>query len=117
MEMMSAEASLNDLGAAAILDRFSDALFLYVIRHTLHLEPGWSPLLAALSDERLRPALSAFIRCRGGRIHEQNVSQPLPVGLLGFGQNRTPGWDGPEHHQSGRGNSRWRRGGLDAYRS
>lgn len=61
MEMMSAEASMNDLGAAAILDRFSDALFLYVIRHTLHLEPGWSPLLAALSDERLRPALSAFV--------------------------------------------------------
>ena len=45
----------------AILDRLSDILFLYVIRHVLHLEPKLSPLLAALSDEHLRLAVSAFI--------------------------------------------------------
>ncbi|MFZ2303002.1 MAG: AraC family transcriptional regulator [Gallionella sp.] len=61
LEMMSAEANLNELGVTAILDRFSDALFLYVIRHILHLEPGLSPLFAALSDEHLRPALAAFV--------------------------------------------------------
>lgn len=54
-------AAANDLGATAILDRLSDTLFLFVIRHALHLEPRLSPLLAALSDEHLRPAVSAFI--------------------------------------------------------
>jgi transcriptional regulator GlxA family with amidase domain len=39
----------------------SDALFLYVIRHALHLEPKLSPLLAALSDEHLRTAVSCFL--------------------------------------------------------
>ena len=61
IEMMTEEASLNDLGASAVLDRLSDTLFLYVIRHTLHLDPKLSPLLAALTDEHLRPAISAFI--------------------------------------------------------
>ncbi len=61
IERMTEEASRNELGAAAILDRLSDILFLYVIRHVLHLEPKLSPLLAALSDEHLRPAVSAFI--------------------------------------------------------
>lgn len=61
IEMMTEEATQNDLGVAAILDRLSDTLFLYVIRHTLHLDPKLSPLLASLSDEHLRPAVSAFI--------------------------------------------------------
>jgi AraC-like DNA-binding protein len=61
IEMMTEEATLNDLGVTAILDRLSDTLFLYVIRHTLHLEPGLSPLLASLSDEHLRLAIVAFI--------------------------------------------------------
>jgi AraC-like DNA-binding protein len=61
IEMMTEEATQNDAGASAILDRLSDTLFLYVIRHTLHHEPELSPLLAALSDEQLRPAVSAFI--------------------------------------------------------
>ncbi len=61
IELMSEEAKRNDLGVAAVLDRLSDTLFLYVIRHALHLEPRLSPLLAALSDEHLRPAVSAFI--------------------------------------------------------
>lgn len=61
IELMSEEAKLNDLGVTAVLDRFSDTLFLYVIRHVLHLEPKLSPLLAALSDENLRLAVMAFI--------------------------------------------------------
>lgn len=61
IEMMTDEAIRNDLGGSAILDRLSDALFLYVIRHTLHLQPHLSPLLAALSDEYLRLPISAFI--------------------------------------------------------
>ncbi|MFZ5523532.1 MAG: AraC family transcriptional regulator [Pseudomonadota bacterium] len=61
IEIMTDEATLNDLGANAILDRLSDTLFLYVIRHALHQDPKLSPLLAAISDEHLRPAISAFI--------------------------------------------------------
>ncbi|MBI5891680.1 MAG: AraC family transcriptional regulator [Nitrosomonadales bacterium] len=61
IEMMTEEATQNDLGVTAILDRLSDTLFLYVIRHTLHHEPKLSPLLAALSDEHLRAAVMAFI--------------------------------------------------------
>ncbi|MDD2686066.1 MAG: AraC family transcriptional regulator [Gallionella sp.] len=61
IEMMTEEASRNDLGAAAVLDRLSDTLFLYVIRHTLHVEPKLSPLLTTLSDEHLRVAVTAFI--------------------------------------------------------
>ena len=61
IEMMSKEATLNDLGVTAILDRLSDTLFIYLIRHALHQEPQLSPLLAALSDDHLRPAVSAFI--------------------------------------------------------
>ncbi|MBI3479290.1 MAG: AraC family transcriptional regulator [Nitrosomonadales bacterium] len=61
IEMMTDEASQNDLGVTAILDCFADALFLYVIRHTLHQEPKLSPLLTALSDEHLQLAVSAFI--------------------------------------------------------
>lgn len=61
IELMTEEASLNDLGASAVLDRLSDTLFLYVIRHTLHVDPKLSPLLAGLSDEYLHPAIVAFI--------------------------------------------------------
>lgn len=61
IELMSTEAEHNQLGVTAILDRLSDALFLLVIRHTLHKEPKLSPLLAAFSDEHLRPVVSAFI--------------------------------------------------------
>ena len=61
IEMMTEEATQNELGVNAILDRLADTLFLYVIRHALHLDPKLSPLLAALSDEHLRPAISAFI--------------------------------------------------------
>ncbi|MBU0621194.1 MAG: AraC family transcriptional regulator [Gammaproteobacteria bacterium] len=61
IEMMTIEATRNELGVTAILDRLSDALFLYVIRHALHVEPKLSPLLATLSDEHLRPAVTAFI--------------------------------------------------------
>ena len=61
IELMSEEARHNDLGVTAVLDRLSDTLFLYVIRHALHLEPKLSPLLAALSDENLRRAVSAFL--------------------------------------------------------
>jgi AraC-like DNA-binding protein len=65
IETMTEEATQNDLGASAILDRLSDTLFLYLIRHALHHEPKLSPLLAALSDEHLRPAVSAFIDAPG----------------------------------------------------
>lgn len=61
IELMSEEARHNDLGATAILDRLSDTLFLYVVRHALHLDPKLSPLLAALSDENQRRAISAFL--------------------------------------------------------
>jgi len=65
IEMMSEEAMQNDLGVSAILDRLSDALFLYIIRHALHQDPKLSPLLAALSVQHLRPAVSAFIYAPG----------------------------------------------------
>jgi len=61
IEQMSAEAGRNDLGAAAILDRMSDILFLYIIRHLLRLEPGLSPLFATLMDRPLHAAVAAFI--------------------------------------------------------
>jgi len=61
MGLMSSEASRDELGAAAILDRLSDTLFLYVIRHALHLDPKLSPLLVALTDDHLRLAVSSFI--------------------------------------------------------
>ena len=61
IELMTGEATLNDLGVTAVLDRLSDVLFLYVLRHTLHQAPQLSPLLLALSDAHLRPALTAFI--------------------------------------------------------
>ncbi|MDX9768172.1 MAG: AraC family transcriptional regulator [Ectothiorhodospiraceae bacterium] len=61
IEMMTEEARRNDLGAGAILDRLSDALFLLVLRHALQRDSGMSPLLAALSDEHLRPAVTAFV--------------------------------------------------------
>lgn len=61
IEMMTDEGIQNDLGVTAILDRLSDTLFLYVMRHTLHLQPKLSPLLAALSDENLRLPILAFI--------------------------------------------------------
>lgn len=61
IELMTEEAAQNDLAVTAILDRLSDALFLYVLRHALHVEPQMSPLLAAMSDEQLRLAVLAFI--------------------------------------------------------
>ncbi len=61
IEMMAEEARLNGLGVTAVLDRLSDILFLYIIRHTLHQEPKLSPLLAALSDNNLRLAITPFI--------------------------------------------------------
>ena len=61
IELMSEEARQNELGVTAVLDRLADTLFLYVIRHVLHLEPKLSPLLAALSDEHLRLAVSSFL--------------------------------------------------------
>lgn len=61
IEMMTEEAMRNELGVNAILDRLADTLFLYVIRHALHHDPKLSPLLAALSDAHLRPAVTSFI--------------------------------------------------------
>ncbi|OGS92030.1 MAG: hypothetical protein A2Z95_03970 [Gallionellales bacterium GWA2_60_18] len=61
IERMTEEASRNELGVTAVLDRMSDILFLYIIRHALHFEPKLSPLLTALSDQHLRSAVSAFI--------------------------------------------------------
>lgn len=61
IETMTEEAVRNELGVTAILDRLSDALFLYVVRHALHHDPKLTPLLAAMADEHLRPAVSAFI--------------------------------------------------------
>jgi AraC-like DNA-binding protein len=61
IELMSEETKLNNLGVTAVLDRLSDTLFLYVIRHALHLEPKLSPLLAALSDQYLSLAVAVFI--------------------------------------------------------
>lgn len=59
--LMSSEAAGNDFATSAILDRLSDTLFLYVIRQALRLDPKLSPLLAALTDDNLRLAVSAFI--------------------------------------------------------
>lgn len=61
IEMMTEEAIQNDLGVTAVLDCLSDALFLHVIRHALHVEPKFSPLLAAFSDAQLRLPILAFI--------------------------------------------------------
>jgi len=61
IELMTEEATQHDLGVTAVLDRLSDTLFLYMLRHALHLDPKLSPLLMALSDEHLRLAIAAFI--------------------------------------------------------
>lgn len=66
IETMTEEATQNDLGVGAILDRLSDTLFLYVIRHALHHDPRLSPLLAAMSDEHLRFAVMPFIDAPAG---------------------------------------------------
>lgn len=61
IEMMTQEASENALGVTAVLDRLSDALFLCILRHTLHAMPHLSPLFAALTDDSLCLAVSDFI--------------------------------------------------------
>lgn len=61
IEMMIEEAANNELGVMAIIDRLSDGLFLYVIRYVLQRDPKISPLLAALADNHLSPAVIAFI--------------------------------------------------------
>lgn len=75
IELMTEEASQNDLGASAVLDRLSDTLFLYVIRHALHQDPRLSPLLAALSDDHLRLAIAAFIDNPGESWTVERMSQ------------------------------------------
>lgn len=61
IELMTDEATRNEVGVTAILNRLSDSLFLYVIRHAVYVDPALSPLLAALSDENLRLAMLPFI--------------------------------------------------------
>lgn len=73
--MMAEEANQNNLGASAVLDRLSDTLFLYAIRHALHRDPRLSPLLAALSDEHLRLAMLAFIDNPGGSWTVEHMSK------------------------------------------
>lgn len=61
INMMSAEALKNELGVTAILDRLADILFLFIIRHIMHVSPALSPVLAALADKHLNLVVTVFI--------------------------------------------------------
>ncbi len=89
IEIMTEEATLNDFGATAILDRLSDNLFLYVIRHTLHQEPNLSPLLAAISDEHLRLAVSAFIESPSEQWTVERMAKIACQSRSGFAERFT----------------------------
>lgn len=60
IELLFAEAQADGVGAAAVLDRLSDALMFYVIRHALVNQTQSVGLLAALGDKQIRPALTAI---------------------------------------------------------
>lgn len=89
IEIMTEEATLNDFGATAILDRLSDNLFLYVIRHTLHQDPNLSPLLAAISDEHLRLAVSAFIESPAEQWTVERMAKIACQSRSGFSERFT----------------------------
>ena len=60
IDLLFAEAQADRVGAAAVLDRLSDALMFYVIRHALVNQTQSVGLLAALGDKQIRPALAAI---------------------------------------------------------
>ena len=60
IDLLFAEAQADRVGAIAVLDRLSDALMFYVIRHALEKQLPSTGLLAALGDKQIRPALVAI---------------------------------------------------------
>ena len=60
IDLLFAEAQANRVGATAVLDRLSDALMFYVIRHAMEMRTQTVGLLAALGDKQIRPALVAI---------------------------------------------------------
>lgn len=73
IDLMVQEAEGNELGVTAIMDHLSDMLFLYIIRHTLHVNPRLSPLLIAMTDDHLQLATQALI---------ENPAEPWTVDAL-----------------------------------
>ncbi|MGC2165597.1 MAG: cupin domain-containing protein [Gallionella sp.] len=79
IEMMTEEAIQNELGATAVLDRLSDALFLYVIRHALHHEPMQRARRSAAGSQKpFRPNTSTTHTARACSI----ASAALPSIIL-----------------------------------
>jgi AraC-like DNA-binding protein len=62
LELLFDEASRDEIGAAAVLDRLSDALMFYVIRAVLRDGLGAAGLFAALGDPHLSRAVIAISR-------------------------------------------------------
>ena len=60
IDLIFTEAQANHVGAAAVLERLSDALMFYVIRHAIEKQSQSVGLLAALGDKQIRPALVAI---------------------------------------------------------
>jgi AraC-like DNA-binding protein len=60
IDLLFAEAQADAIGSLAILDRLSDALMFYVIRHAVVENTTSVGLLAALQDKQIRIALVAL---------------------------------------------------------
>lgn len=73
LDLLFSEAAEDGIGAAALLERLADALFVYVIREAIRQGTTSSGLLAALADPQLGPAVAAMCR---------DPAQPLSVDTL-----------------------------------
>jgi len=60
LKLIIAEAATGEPGAAALMDKLADALFMYALRQCLGDGSVQQGLLAALSDPHLGPALQAM---------------------------------------------------------
>jgi AraC family transcriptional regulator, activator of mtrCDE len=62
LELMVSEASGDNPGTRAILERLADALFFYVLRESTRQSGHGPGFLAALADPLLRPSVTAMCR-------------------------------------------------------
>jgi AraC family transcriptional regulator, activator of mtrCDE len=60
IDLLFAETQADHLGSPAILDRLTDAMMFYVIRHALAQDSPSTGLLAGLLDKQIRTALAAM---------------------------------------------------------
>lgn len=60
LQLIIAEAQTNGPGAAVLMDKLSDALFMYALRQCLAAGTVEKGLLSAISDQHLGPALLAL---------------------------------------------------------